>query len=388
VTGDEKPVGVALLGLGNVGRQVVRIIEQTADDLAAYQRLLATLPAGADGEEIAATAQLWRLPVCPYRPRPRPAPVVDGPRRTPGPTPSEPLQRSGAATATRPSSGRWPPLRTTTIVDLTAMWAGPLCTWLLGRLGATVVKVEPDCRLDGLRALDGGGIHPGGRSRRDGTDSGLFNALNSGKQRLAADLRHPAERAAFDALVAQADVVVDSFSPRVRPNLGLTRDTLSAGHRDLVTVSVPAFGPGPERHWIAYGTGVHAAIGLGDDSTGRYVAPAVSYPDPIGGLGATAMVLAGLLGRTAGWAPVHLEAPLAETAALALDLGEGSGTLGRPAGDLGRRLLTAATDAGLLAEVTDGAGRHRYPVGFLVGPRPAPPLTAAPGLRPQTVGAP
>jgi homoserine dehydrogenase len=35
VSSDEKPVGVAVLGLGNVGSEVVRIIEESADDLAA-----------------------------------------------------------------------------------------------------------------------------------------------------------------------------------------------------------------------------------------------------------------------------------------------------------------------------------------------------------------
>ncbi|MGB7165828.1 MAG: homoserine dehydrogenase [Mycobacterium sp.] len=35
MSSDEKPVGVAVLGLGNVGSEVVRIIEQSADDLAA-----------------------------------------------------------------------------------------------------------------------------------------------------------------------------------------------------------------------------------------------------------------------------------------------------------------------------------------------------------------
>ena len=35
MTGDEKPVGVAVLGLGNVGSEVVRIIETSAADLAA-----------------------------------------------------------------------------------------------------------------------------------------------------------------------------------------------------------------------------------------------------------------------------------------------------------------------------------------------------------------
>src|SRR5258705_12317981 len=35
MSGDDKPIGVAVLGLGNVGSQVVRIIEESATDLAA-----------------------------------------------------------------------------------------------------------------------------------------------------------------------------------------------------------------------------------------------------------------------------------------------------------------------------------------------------------------
>ena len=74
------------------------------------------------------------------------------------------------------------------ICDLTAMWAGPLATWLLARLGAKVYKVEPAVRLDGTRALFGGGIYPGGIQRRPGEDSALYQALNHGKTRVPLDL--------------------------------------------------------------------------------------------------------------------------------------------------------------------------------------------------------
>ena len=49
-------------------------------------------------------------------------------------------------------SGRSADLGGIRVVDLSALWAGPLCTRLLGELGATVVKVEHVQRPDGARA--------------------------------------------------------------------------------------------------------------------------------------------------------------------------------------------------------------------------------------------
>jgi len=366
----------------------------SADDSDAFARMLDTVGPTADAEAVAATAQLWRLPVCPYRPRPPRRRGAPSGAAVGQPAPWHRPAAGGLPTAgvvpvasPAPAAG-WPPLRGVVVCDLTAMWAGPLATWLLGRLGATVVKVEPACRRDGLRAFDGRGIHPCGVSRRTGDDSGLFNALNGGKQLLDADLTTGPGRERFEATVAEADLVVDSFSPRVRPNLELTRDHLCTERPDLLTLSLPAFGPGPQRSWVAYGTGVHATLGLGDDGTGGAMAPAVSYPDPVGGLGGALVGLAGLLARQRGWVPTHLEAPIAQTAALALELGDGPGTLGEEPGALGSRLLDAATDLGLVAEVADGAGRHRYPTGPLRGPVAEPVLGPAPALDPAPVNGP
>ena len=60
---------------------------------------------------------------------------------------------------------------------------------------------------------------------------------------------------------------------------------------------MPVFPPGPRRHWVAYGTGVHAASGLGDVGGGGFAAPAVSYPDPLGGITAAFAALCAAVGR-------------------------------------------------------------------------------------------
>lgn len=243
-------------------------------DAEAFERLLAVLgPGPHDPEDVAHRAQEWRLPVTPYRASPRRArcpglPVVDQAR----------------------------PLASTRVVDLSSMWAGPLATHLLAAAGAVVDTVEAACRPDGLR----------------GTPD-MFEVLAAGKRRHDLDLRQDEARRSFLDLVADADVVVESFSPRVLPNLGLDLPTLLAVNPDVLLVSMPAFAPAsPERDWVAYGTGVHAASGLGVGDDGRAWAPAVTYPDPLGGLAAFAAVCTALaMGLRGRHLVVPLEAALA-----------------------------------------------------------------------------
>lgn len=309
------------------------------DDEAAFARLLRTGP-GAGGaprtepggtdellrrwgsEDLAAAAQEWRLPVTPYRRRPAaPDPTVLGSGATAPTGPSEPLGLR-ATSVTPPTPGRSAdpelPLEGLTLVDLTIMWSGPLATWLLQRLGARVIKVEPDCRLDGTR------FSPGGR---------LFEALNAGKERAPLDLRRAPDRRAFRDLVASADLVVDNFSPRVPPNLGTTHRDLAAINPMVASLSLPAFPPGPQRDWVSYGTGVHAASGLGDTGgTGAaaFAPPIVTYPDPLGGLTAAVAALALLLARDRGGRPGHAEVALADAVAPLRTVPDDGALLRRP----------------------------------------------------------
>ena len=146
-----------------------------ADLLADDEDLFALLAADApppDADELARRGQECRLPVTPYRPGP-----AGWSARCAGPP----------VATMRPDS--------VTVLDMTTMWAGPLCTRLLADWGARVVVVEPAARRDGLR-----------RSPRQ------FAALDRGKRRVPWDLRRAADRATFEAAVAGADVLVESFS--------------------------------------------------------------------------------------------------------------------------------------------------------------------------------
>lgn len=287
-----------------------------------FELLLSTLPASTPASEVARAAQGWRLPVCDYRA------VAPGPPVLPW------SFEVGAGPVTAS-------LRGLRVLDLTNMWAGPLATWLLESLGATVTKVEPAFRPDGFRARAGGGIHPRGRQCDPGRDSAMWNALNHGKDIVDLDLRRAADRDRFSALAGASDVVIDSFSPRVMANFGLD---LPAGP---LYVSMPAFPPGPERDWVAYGSGVHAWSGLGDLGGGAVGPAAVSYPDPLAGLSAALGVAAALRGRGR---VTRLECPLAAAVApLAAREPHPASLSADPAGT-GGRLLALGREHGLFED--------------------------------------
>jgi hypothetical protein len=236
-------------------------------DEEAFARLL-SVTAAETPQELAVEAQRWRLPVVDYREPPSSNCAGLGGHRRP-----KPAQLNGV-----------------TVLDLTAMWAGPLATALLQSCGARVRKVETDVRLDGMRDTPA-----------------VYEALNAGKERLSLDLREAADREEFLDAVRAADVVVESFSRRVMPNFGLDHEALQAVNPPVISVSMPAFpGDSPERDWVAYGTGVHAASGLGDLGDGAMAAPAISYPDPVAGFTAFAAIAQRLARRCPG----HIEVSL------------------------------------------------------------------------------
>jgi len=73
---------------------------------------------------------------------------------------------------------------------------------------------------------------------------------------------------------------------------------------------MPAFPPGPRRDWVAYGTGVHALLGLGQRPDGTFYSPMVTYPDPVAGFTGALAVVAALVGRDRGVATERVEVPL------------------------------------------------------------------------------
>lgn len=210
-----------------------------------------------DPERFAAACQELRLPVCPYR-----SPAVAKAQQPPGPASDGPQLKAPRQLA----SPR--PLEDAVVIDLSTHWAGPLSTKLLAEAGATVIKVDPDCRPDGFR------------QRHD-----LYEHLNRAKQIIDLDLRQSADRDRFESLLADADLLVESFSRRVMSNLGYSNDQLAARFPELATVAIRAFPHGSaEENWVAFGPGAHAASGLGWTAESRPQTAPVAYPDFLTGI--------------------------------------------------------------------------------------------------------
>ena len=150
------------------------------------------------------------------------------------------------------------PLDDLLIVDLSRVLAGPYATMVLADLGARVIKVERPELGDDSRH-----IGPFKSNDPAGGQSAYFASINRGKQSIALDLKDPADRVVFDALVAKADVLVENYRPGVMTKLGLGWDVLHARHPRLIYAAASGFGhTGPDAHKAAYDMVVQAMGGI------------------------------------------------------------------------------------------------------------------------------
>ena len=129
------------------------------------------------------------------------------------------------------------------VLDLTWYIAGPYCTKLLADYGADVIKVERPGSGDPARSLGpflGDDPHP--------EKSGLFLHLNTNKRSITLNLKSEMGKKIFKELVKEADILLESFSPRVMPSLGLSYEELEKINPRLVMTSISNFGQtGPYR---------------------------------------------------------------------------------------------------------------------------------------------
>jgi len=133
------------------------------------------------------------------------------------------------------------------VIDLTHYIAGPYCTKMLADCGADVIKIERPDGGDPARKM-GPFLH----DDPDPEKSGLFLHLNTNKKGVTLNLKNETGRNIFKELVRDTDIVVENFSPRVMPTLGLDFKTLRKVNPKLVMTSLSNFGQtGPYRDFKA-----------------------------------------------------------------------------------------------------------------------------------------
>ena len=200
------------------------------------------------------------------------------------------------------------PLDGVRVIDLTRVWAGPLATMILADLGADVVMVEAPWARGGP-TIDQASVRATAYyPDNDPGDQhwnriGFVNKYSLGKRSIALDLSESVGREALERLIGGADVLIENYSPRVMPQLGLDEARLAEIRPDLIYVTMPGYGrSGPDRERIAYGPVIDSHAGLSmlmgyPGEKGR--SAGVAWPDPVAGMHAAAATVVAVLERLA-----------------------------------------------------------------------------------------
>ncbi|HEU4746957.1 MAG TPA: CoA transferase [Gemmatimonadaceae bacterium] len=199
------------------------------------------------------------------------------------------------------------------VLDFTRVLAGPLCSMILGDLGADVIKVERPGLGDETRGW--------GPPFAENGESAYFLSVNRNKKSLAADLGQPEDRAIVLNLLGEADVVIDNFLPGSLERLGFDRDRILEAHPSLVWCTISGYGPEMRRPGYDFVTQAESGwMSITGPVEGPPMKVGVALADVIAGKDAAIAILAALAERS-GPMPVarrRLDISLADSARAAL----------------------------------------------------------------------
>ena len=206
---------------------------------------------------------------------------------------------------TTPPDGMDFPLEGVRVLDLSRVFAGPLCGMVLADFGAEVIKVEHPGRGDDTR--DWG-------MRIGKTETTYYNSMNRNKRSITVDLQTPEGVKIIHDLLPQCDVVVQNFKTGGAEKLGLGYEQLKAIKPDLIYCSVAGYdSSGPEAKRPGYDLVIQGESGLMALNGEANTPPlkfGVAVVDLMTGMYAAQAVLAALFQRTRTGKGRHIEMAL------------------------------------------------------------------------------
>ncbi len=197
------------------------------------------------------------------------------------------------------------------VLDFTRVLAGPVCTMMLGDLGADVLKIE---RPDGGDETRGWGPPFDERG-----ESAYYLSVNRNKRSVAADLRDPLDREMLAELIHGSHVVIDNFRPGTLERYGLGSARFLADWPALVWCTITGFGPKDGRP--GYDFVIQAECGwmaITGEPGGAPVKSGIALADVVAGKDAAIAVLAALVRRERSGVGGHVPISLAASAAASL----------------------------------------------------------------------
>jgi len=183
------------------------------------------------------------------------------------------------------------PLDGLRVLDLSRLMPGPLCTMILGDLGADVIKIEQPEIGDYARSAP----------PLLGNTGSAFLMLNRNKRSITLNLKKAEGQEILRKLAAKADVFVESYRPGVAERLGVGYPAISQVNERIIYCSISGFGQsGPYRdlvgHDLTY-TAYSGAIGATGSKDGPPVIPAIQVSDIQAAMYATIAITAALYRR-------------------------------------------------------------------------------------------
>lgn len=261
----------------------------------------------------------------------------------------------GSATPERPLAGL-------KVLDLTRVLAGPVATRFLAGYGADVLRIDPP----------------------SWNEPGAIPEVTLGKRCARLDLHEPADRAIFEQLLAQADVLVHGYRPAALERLGFGEQFRRALNPALIDVSLDAYGwTGPLAGRRGFDSLVQMSCGIAEhgmrmQGASKPVPLPVQALDHATGYLMAAAVLRGLLFRVTENRAMQARLSLARTAKLLIDASSGSlggafaACSGAGSASSGGQTLAPVSEADFspLIEHTEWGPAHRLSPPVVVGNAP------------------
>ncbi len=152
------------------------------------------------------------------------------------------------------------PLAGIKVADFSWFGAGPICAQNLARFGATVVRVESEAHVDGLRQ-----VMPFATGKTGYNVSGYFNNYNAGKLGLTLNMSTEKGRELARKLVAWCDVFLTNQTPRIVEQWGLTyEDVIKINPQVIAAYQPMQGGDGPHKYFLGFGAVLNAVSGYNE----------------------------------------------------------------------------------------------------------------------------
>ena len=194
------------------------------------------------------------------------------------------------------------------VLDLTRILAGPLCTMMLGDMGADVIKVEPPGAGDDTRTWGPPFV---------GNEAAYFLGLNRNKRSLTLNMAVKPGQEILAALIRKSDVLVENFKAGTLEKWGFDNDWLEANAPRVIRCSITGYGTsGPKGGLPGYDFILQAESGLMSITGPRDGEPTkhgVALVDVSTGMLASNAILGALAARARSGRGQHVEVSLYET---------------------------------------------------------------------------